>query len=102
MERGDQLIAVNGVSIQGAMYQYVLENFKKVQGDIKLIDFGVTIPSTIVIFQFLSLYIQYKYLYCCNSYFIGDLIWSPALDPNGLQPAQPLLHECVNALLECL
>ena len=41
LQRGDQLIAVNGVSIQGALYQYVLENFKKVQGDIKL----TVIPS---------------------------------------------------------
>lgn len=36
LQRGDQLIAVNGISIQGASYQYVLENLKKVQGDIKL------------------------------------------------------------------
>ena len=41
LQRGDQLIAVNGVSIQGASYQYVLENFKIVQGDIKL----TVIPS---------------------------------------------------------
>ena len=41
LQRGDQLIAVNGISIQGASYQYVLENLKKVQGDIKL----MVIPS---------------------------------------------------------
>ena len=36
LQRGDQLIAVNGISIQGASYQYVLEALKKVHGDIKL------------------------------------------------------------------
>ena len=41
LQRGDQLIAVNGIPIQGASYQYVLENLKKVQGDIKL----TVIPS---------------------------------------------------------
>lgn len=41
LQRGDQLIAVNGISLQGASYQYVLENLKKVQGDIKL----TVIPS---------------------------------------------------------
>ena len=36
LQRGDRLVAVNGISIQGASYQYVLEMLKKVQGDIKL------------------------------------------------------------------
>ena len=41
LQRGDQLIAVNGVSIQGASYQYVLETLKKFHGDINL----TVIPS---------------------------------------------------------
>ena len=36
LHRGDQLIAVNGISIQGSSYQYVLETLKKFQGEIKL------------------------------------------------------------------
>ena len=41
LQRGDQLIAVNGISIQGASYQYVLETLKKFHGDINL----TVIPS---------------------------------------------------------
>lgn len=36
LQRGDQLVAINGVSIQGASYQYVLETLKKLHGEIKL------------------------------------------------------------------
>ena len=41
LQRGDELLAVNGVSIQGASYQHVLESLKKVHGDIQL----TVIPS---------------------------------------------------------
>ena len=36
LQRGDQLVAINGVSIQGASYQYVLETLKNLHGEIKL------------------------------------------------------------------
>lgn len=36
LQRGDQLLAINGVSIQGSSYQYVLETLKKLHGDVKL------------------------------------------------------------------
>ena len=36
LQRGDQLIAINGLTVQGATYQYVLETLKKLHGDIKL------------------------------------------------------------------
>ena len=36
LQKGDRMVAVNGISIQGASDQYVLEMLKKVPGDIKL------------------------------------------------------------------
>ena len=36
LQRGDQLIAVNNISIHGASYQHVLETLKKLHGEIKL------------------------------------------------------------------
>lgn len=36
LQRRDQLIAINGVSIQGMSYQHVLETLKKVYGEVKL------------------------------------------------------------------
>ena len=42
LHSGDQLIAVNGVSLQGVSYQYALETLKKVHGEVTL----TIIPST--------------------------------------------------------
>ena len=36
LQRGDQLVAINGVSIQGAAYQYVLGTLKNLHGEIHL------------------------------------------------------------------
>ena len=36
LQRGDQLVAINGVPIQGASYQSVLEALNTLNGEIKL------------------------------------------------------------------